>query len=63
MWEPTKSKNDTEMSRVFKTVYYKLGKRGIKPKFHIMDNEASSTVMSWLERNKVDAQKVAPQNH
>ena len=28
-----------------------------------MDNEASSTVMSWLERNKVDAQKVAPHNH
>ena len=28
-----------------------------------MDNEASSTVMSWLERNKVDAQKVALHNH
>ena len=63
LWEPTKSKNDSEMSRVFKTVYDKLEKRGIKPKFHIMDNEASSTVMSWLELNKVDAQKVAPHNH
>ena len=58
-----KSKNDSEMSRVFKTVYDKLENIGIKPKFHIMDNEASSTVMSWLERNKVDAQKVAPHNH
>ena len=28
-----------------------------------MDNEASITVMIWLERNKVDAQKVAPYNH
>ena len=28
-----------------------------------MDNEASSTVVSWMERNKVDAQKVAPHNH
>ena len=28
-----------------------------------MDNEAYSTVMSRLERNKVDAQKVAPHNH
>ena len=28
-----------------------------------MENEASSTVMSWLERNKVYAQKVAPHNH
>ena len=54
LWEPMKSKNGSEMSRVFKTVYDKLEKRGIKPKLHIMDNEASSTVMSWLKRNKVD---------
>ena len=29
MWKPMKSKNDSEMSRVFKTVYEKLEKRGI----------------------------------
>ena len=63
LWEPMKSKNDSEMSRVFKTVYEKLENIGIKPKFHIMDNVVSSTVMSWLEINKVDAQKVAPHNH
>ena len=63
LWEPMKSKNDSEMSRVFKTVYEKLERRGIKPKFHIMNNAASSTVMSWLERNKVDAQKVSLHNH
>ena len=28
-----------------------------------MDNEASSTVMIWLEQNKVDAQKSALHNH
>ena len=55
LWEPIKRKNDSEMSRVFKTVYENLEKRGIKPKLCIMDNEASITVMSWLERNKVDA--------
>ena len=48
LWEHMKSKNDSEMSRVYKTVYNKQEKRGIKPKFHIMDNEASRTVMSWL---------------
>ena len=50
-----KSKKDSEMSRVFKTVYEKLKKRGIKPKFHIMDNEESNTVMICMEQNKVDA--------
>ena len=63
LWELMKSKNNSGISRVFKTVYDKLGKRGIKPKFHIMDNEESSTVMIWLERNKVDAQKVTLHNH
>ena len=63
LWELMKSKNDSEMSRVFKTVYEKLEKRGIKPKLHIMDNEVSRTVMSWLEQNRVDAQKVSPHNH
>ena len=58
-----KSKNDSEMSKVFRTAYEKLEKIGIKPKFHIMDNEASSTVMSWLEQNKVGAQKVSTHNH
>ena len=55
LWEPIKSKNYSEMSRVFKTVYNKLEKKRNKTKFHIMDNEASSTVMSWLERKKLDA--------
>ena len=63
LWEPMKNKKDSEMLRVFKIVYEKLEKRGIKPKFHIMDNEASSTVMIWLERKKVDAQKVLPHNY
>ena len=63
LWEPMKSKNDSEMSRMFKTVYENLEKRGIKPKSHILDNEASSTVMRWLEQNKVDGQKVSPHNH
>ena len=63
LWEPMKSKNDSEMSRVFKTVDDKLEKREIKPKFHIMDNKASSTVMNWLEQNKVNVQNVSPQNH
>ena len=28
-----------------------------------MDNKASIIVMSWLERNKVNAQNVEPHNH
>ena len=63
LWKPMKSKNDDEMIRVFDKVHHKLIKRGIKLTFHVMDNEASGAVISWLERNKVDAQKVPPHNH
>ena len=63
LWEPMKRKNDSDMSRVFKTVYENMEKRGIKPKYHIMDNAASSTVMIRLERNKVNAHKASPHNH
>ena len=63
LWEPMKSKNDGEMLRVFDKVHDKLTKCGIKPTFHVMDNEASGAVVSWLEQNKVDAQKVPPHNH
>ena len=52
------------MLRVFDKVYRKLTSRGIKYKFHVVDSEASSTVMDWLQRVKqVDAQKVSPHNH
>ena len=59
-----KSKHDSEILRVFDKVYRKLTIRGIKPTFHVMDNEASSAIMDWLKRVKqVDAQKVSPHNH
>ena len=54
-------KHNSEMLRVFDKVYKKRASRGIKPTFHVMDNEASSAVMDWLQRLKqVDAQKSIP---
>ena len=54
----------SEMLRVFDKVYKRLTRRRIKPTFHVIDNEASSAVMEWLQRVKqVDAQKVSPHNH
>ena len=62
--EAMKSKYDSEMLRVFDKVYKRLTSRGTKPTFHVMDIEASSAVVDWLQRVKqVDAQKVSTQNH
>ena len=54
LWEPMKSKTTVRCHGCSKQYIKKPGKRVITPKYHIMNNEASSTVMSWLERNKVD---------
>ena len=44
LFEAMKRKHGSEMLRVFDKVYKKLTSRGIKPKFHVMNNEASSAV-------------------
>ena len=48
LWETMKSKNNSEMSRVFKTVYEKLEKRGIKPKFHDMEFWLYSSLLQFF---------------
>ena len=58
-----KSKNDGKMLRLFNKIRTKLTKRGIKPTFLVMDNEASGAVVDWFEKHKVDAQNMAPYNH
>ena len=64
LFEAMKSKHDGEMLRVFDKVCKKLTSRGIKPTFHVMENEASRAVMDWLKLVKqVDAQELSPQNH
>ena len=64
LFEAMKSKHDSEILRVFDKVYKKITSRGIKPTFHVMDNESSSAVMDWLQRVKqVDAHKLSLHNH
>ena len=52
LFEAIKSKHDSEMLKVFDKFYKRLTSRGIKPTFHVMDNEASSAVMDWIQRVK-----------
>lgn len=58
-----KNRSDTEMIQVFGKIYTNLISRGITPILIIMDNEASSTVTTWLTAHDAGHQKVAPYNH
>ena len=63
LWEPMKSRNNTEMIRVFDKIYTKLVSQGITPILNVMDNEASAAVTAWLTTHGVNHQKVPPYNH
>ena len=40
-----------------------LRERGVHPKIHIMENECSSTVQSYLKNNNIELQVVPPNLH
>ncbi|KAL7549470.1 hypothetical protein ACHAWF_012740 [Thalassiosira exigua] len=59
LMETMKSRADNEMKRVYEKTYQRFEKRGIKPQFNIMDNEASNMICEWMEKENVAYQKVA----
>ncbi|KAL7550663.1 hypothetical protein ACHAWF_013882 [Thalassiosira exigua] len=63
LMETMKSRADNEMKRVYEKSYARLDKRGIKPQFNIMDNEASNMICEWMEKENIAYQKVPPDNH
>ncbi|KAL7550666.1 LOW QUALITY PROTEIN: hypothetical protein ACHAWF_013885 [Thalassiosira exigua] len=61
LMEAMKSRADNEMKRVYEKSYEQLAKRGIKPQFNIMDNEASNMICEWMEKENIAYQKVPPE--
>ena len=64
LMEPMQNKNDNEMLQVYRQVYDKHEKVGIKSKINIMENEASLHACRFIT-NTLHAtyQKVAPHSH
>ena len=58
-----KVKGDEEMLKCYKNVYDKLSQRGIDQMYHVMDNESSTTILQWIKKQHVMAQKFASHNH
>jgi hypothetical protein len=48
--KPMKSKADAEAVKAYTVLYKKLTDVGLKPKFQIMDNEASTAVKSFIKQ-------------
>ena len=61
--EPLKSRSAEHLLAATAKMHIFLRERVIHPKIHIMDNECSSTVQSYLKNNNVELQLVPPNLH
>ena len=61
--EPMKSRSDADMEKAYNKLYDYLTDRGLKPKFNVMDNEASTTIKKLLTQRDTKFQLVEPHNH
>ena len=51
------------MVAAFTSVYQELKTYGHKPALHVLDNECSRAVQSYIRSNKTEIQLVEPHNH
>ncbi|KAL7481119.1 hypothetical protein ACHAW6_006805 [Cyclotella cf. meneghiniana] len=61
--EPMKNRTGGKMIRAYMALLGRLKRRGIKPKKHILDNEASDEFKSIIEENGMTYELVPPDMH
>jgi hypothetical protein len=61
--EPMKSSLDADMEKAYNKLYDYLTDRGLKLKFNVIDNEASTPIKKLLTQRDSKFQLVKPHNH
>ena len=61
--KPMKTRADDCMVAAFRDIYSYLETRNLKPRLHVLDNECSHAVKTYLQKENVDIQIVEPHNH
>ena len=60
---PMKNRTDACMIAVFKEIYEYLKESKCKPQFHVMDNEFSKAVQTFIKEKEMPIQLIEPGNH
>ena len=60
---PLRNRIAPEIKRVFQSVVHYLNARGLRPRLHILDNEASTILHDYLRSEEVEYQLVPPHIH
>ena len=63
LMRPMKGRTDKDMVEVFQDIYGYLRKQDLTPALHVMDNECSKAIKTFIQKEKVDIQLVEPHNH
>ena len=61
--DPMNSRSDADMEKAYNKLYDYLTDRGLKLKFNVMDNEASTAIKKFLTQRDKNFQLVEPHNH
>ena len=51
------------MVSIFQDLYAYLGERNLKPKMHVLDNECSRAIKTFIRKEGAEIQLVEPYNH
>ena len=51
------------MVSILQDLYAYLGERNLKPKMHVLDNECSRAIKTFIRKEGADIQMVEPYNH
>ena len=58
--QPLRNRTAPEIKRVFQSVVHYFNERGLRPRLHTLDNEASSILCDYLQSEEVEYQLVPP---
>ena len=61
--KPLKSRHDNDTITAYKDIYAKLTARGLKPKLHWLDNEASKALKNFIAKKHTEYQLTPPHIH
>ena len=61
--KPLKRRNDNSMITAYEEIYTKLTARGLKPKLHWLDNEASKALKNFISKADTEYQLTPPHIH
>ena len=63
LMRPLKNRKSEELTKKLEEIFEYLTERGFKPKFHIMDNEASKETIKMIQDKKINLQLAPPDVH